>query len=329
MASLHGLPSVLSFPTLPVQLQKDNSTRSKPRSPAAALDPLFQSLLHQHPDFDMSPIQLVTDRNSLRNFLSFASNGPGKWRIDVDMINDTVFFNQWEEFRLMMINGNQDSGFGHAFEDYVTIKPPTMKDIIHYERVARYELGGLKCLVRFEADACLSADGNDEKESSSIPTSDLPEPKPSNPVLKPPYKLVHVISRGHDINPDQIVEIKSYSAPYFNTKKTLPQLWFAQTKHLCIGRHKNGRVTEKLEMRDMTEELQTWEAAHQEELKNMMRIIREVRDIVKVKRRCTVVCRTVEGVKCLSVFERGGGGLVIRKEVRERCWREEGGARLY
>jgi hypothetical protein len=245
------------------------------------------------------------------------------------MINNTMFFSQWEEFRLMMINGNQDSGFGHAFEDCVTSRNPAMMDSIHHERVVTYELGGLKCLVRFEADACLNADENGEsKDRSTITSSDLPQPKPSKPVLKPPYKLVHVISSGHDIDPDQIVEIKSCSTPYFNAKKTLPQLWFAQTKHLCIGRHKNGLVKEKLEMRDMTEELKTWEAENQESLKNMMRIIGEIREIAKTKRRCTVVCRVVDGVKCLSVFERRGG-IVIRKEVVEKCWEEEGGARVY
>jgi hypothetical protein len=89
-----GLPPKLAPPNLPVQLQRDKLKRSKPRSPAAAVDPLFESLLHQHPNFDMSPIQLVTDRNSLRKLLNFASDRFETWRIDVDMINDIMFFNQ-------------------------------------------------------------------------------------------------------------------------------------------------------------------------------------------------------------------------------------------
>jgi hypothetical protein len=268
----------------------------------------------------------VTDRNSFRNFLSFASKGPGKWRVDVDMINNTIFFNQWEEFRLMMINGHQDSGFGHAFEDCVTVRESGL-DTIHYERIARYELGGLECLVRFEADAYLNANGNTESEERvAILSSDPPAPKPSRPVLRPPYKLVHVVSRGHDVNPDLIVEIKSCSTRKFNISKALPQLWFSQTKHLCVGYHKEGFVTEKLEMKDMTKELQKWEASSQEDLKNMIRIIKEIREIAKTARKCVVVCNVVDGVKCLSVFGRKGGDMAIRPEVVKRCWRSIGKA---
>ena len=68
-----GLPPKFTPPILPVQLQRDKLTRSKPRSPAAAIDPLFETLLYQHPNFDMSSIPLVTDRNSHRKMLTFAS----------------------------------------------------------------------------------------------------------------------------------------------------------------------------------------------------------------------------------------------------------------
>lgn len=270
----------------------------------------------------MSSIHLVSDRNSLRKFLSFASKSPGKWRIDVDMINDTMFFNQWEEFRLMMINRNQNSGYGHTFEDCVTTKEPELKDGLCHDRIVRYELGGLECLIRFEADAYLDADGNGEmRERLAITSSDPPAPKPSRPVLKPPYKLVHVISRGQQVNPDSIAEIKSSTTHQFNFNKTLPQLWFSQTKHLCIGYHKEGLVKEKLKMRDMSDELKKWEANSQEHLKNMIRVVREIREIAQSARKCTVICTAVDGVKCLSIFGREGADLSIRPEVLKQCWR--------
>ncbi|KAH9222769.1 hypothetical protein DL95DRAFT_441116 [Leptodontidium sp. 2 PMI_412] len=322
-----GLPPKLTPPILPVQMQKDKLTRTRPRSPAAAVDPLFQALLHQHPNFDMFPIQLASDRNSLRNFLSFASSSTGTWRVDVDMVNTTMFFSQWEEFRLMMINGHQNSGYGHAFEDCVTSRDPELEDSIHHERIVRYELGGLQCLVRFEADAYLDGDGAGDGESETcmaIPSDDLPAPKPSRRVMKPPYKLVHVISRGRGIDPELIAEVKSCSMHKFNVNKTLPQLWFAQTRHLCVGYHKDGFVTKQLDMKDMKEELGKWEAGNQDHLKNMVRVIREIRKIAMTARKCTVVCTKVDGVKCLKVFKRTRGDLVIRPEVLERCWRTAG-----
>ncbi|KAL3423891.1 hypothetical protein PVAG01_05638 [Phlyctema vagabunda] len=317
-----GLPPKFTPPVLPIQLKRDNLKHSKPRSPAAAVDPLFATLLHQYPDFDMSPINLVTDRNSLRKLLSFASNGPGKWRIDVDMINNTMFFNQWEEFRLMMINGHQDTGYGHAFEDCVTTRELGHEDSMHHDRIVKYELGGLQCLVRFEADTYLNADGDsDSEERLAVPSSEAPAPKPSKPVLRPPYKLVHVVSRGHNINSDLIAEIKSCSTVNFKMSQTLPQLWFSQTNYLCIGRHKEGRVTQKLEMKDMREELKKWETNNQENLRRMIRVIREIQGIAKTARKCTIICRIVDGVKCLSVFDRKGGDMAIRPEVVKQCWR--------
>jgi hypothetical protein len=227
----------------------------------------------------------------------------------------------------MMINMHQDSGYGHAFEDCVTAREPTLEDSIHHERIVRYELGGLECLVRFEADAYMNADESGEsREHLAIPSSDLPAPKPLRPVLRPPYKLVHVVSRGHNIDPDLIAEIKSCSTLKFNINKTLPQLWVSQTKHLCVGRHKEGLVTEKLEMKDMREELKKWEASNQEHLINMIRVIREIGEIAKTAGKCTIICTMVDGVKCLRVFNRKGGDMAIRPEVVKRCWRTLGAA---
>lgn len=271
-----------------------------------------------HPVFDMSDVEIVTDRNSLRKLLGFASNLSAQWRIEVDMIEDTMFFSQWEEFRQMLINGQQDSGYGHTFEESVTQQ--SMQDCMHYERVVQYEMGGLRCMVRYEADAFIDDGGNSSTLEEKENTKDSVAPKPSKPILKPPYKLVHIIPRGRLVDPTSIIEIKSYTTPKFNVNKTLPQLWFAQTKFLCAGHHKEGLVSEKLEVRDMSKELEKWEMQNQDKLKNMVRIIKEIKDIARKVRKCTIVCRVVDGRKCLSVFKRDGE-LAIRPKVVEKCWR--------
>jgi hypothetical protein len=210
----------------------------------------------------------------IKKYKSIALRGPGKWHVNVDMINNMMFFNQWVEFWLIIINRHHDSSFGHAFEDCIMVRESGL-DTIHHKQIARYELGGLECLVRFEANTYLSTNGNTKsKEHVAILSSDSPAPKASRPVLRPPYKLVHIASCGHDANPDLIAEIKFCSTCKFNISKVLPQLWFS---HLCVGCYKDGFVTEKLEMKDITKELQTWEASSQEHLKNMICIIEEIR----------------------------------------------------
>ncbi|KAL2069169.1 hypothetical protein VTL71DRAFT_15507 [Oculimacula yallundae] len=316
-----GLPPKFTPPTLPTQLQKDNLTRSAPRSPAAPVDPLFQAILHEHPDYDMSSIEVVTTRNSLRDLLDFASNRSGKWRLDIDMIHGTMFINQWEEFRLMLINGRQNSGYGHAFEDCLVTKEQHLEDSLHHERIVRYELGGLEFMVRFEADAYIAGEDDETSHDLRATVADSTAPVPTPPVLRPPYKLVHAISRGRAINSDQIIELKSCGTNAFSIQKTMPQLWFSQTKHLCVGYHKDGLLTKDLEMRDMTEELSKWEENNQESLKNMIRIIKEIKDIARTARKVTVICSAINRVKCLSVYRRNGRAMTIRPEVKTRCWK--------
>lgn len=243
-----------------------------------------------------------------------------------------------------MINPNrrQDSGYGHALEELLTARGEEMRDSIHHERIVKYDLGGLECLVKFEADAYLDIDddasgngGSREQDSQqetilSPPDHDPTAPEPSEPVLRPPYKLVHTISRGHDIKPSLIAEIKScFKSPGNNKKldmkKIFPQLWFSQTKHLCIGYHDEGLVTAQPDMRNMADELEKWEVGNQKHLRNMVRVIKEIREVARKlpagRKRATVVCSLVDGVRCLSVFERMGMGMAIRPEVVERCWR--------
>ncbi|CZT47775.1 uncharacterized protein RSE6_08376 [Rhynchosporium secalis] len=317
-----GIPPKFTPPSLPIQLQKDNSTRSSARSPAAPVDPLFQAILHEHPDFDMSSIDIVTTRRSLRDLLDFASCSTGKWRIDIDMVHNTMFINQWEEFRLMLINGRQNSEYGHTFEDSVVNKEAPLEDSLNHERIVEYELGGLRFLVRFEADAYLEDDDSETREPMKIPLSDPPAPKPSPVIMKPPYKLVHVISRGRNVDPELIIELKSCSRGSINMGRTVPQLWFSQTKHLGVGYHKDGLVTRDLNMREMTEKLDKWEADNQKHLKSMIHVIKSIRDIARTgERKLTVVCSMVDGLKCLSIYRRTGRGMTIRPEVVAQCWK--------
>ncbi|KAG9236243.1 hypothetical protein BJ875DRAFT_526572 [Amylocarpus encephaloides] len=325
-------PPKWSPPNGPFQMAKDRTkkTSTGKRSPAAAVDPMFQALLHMHPDYNMTPIALVTDRNSLRKLLTFASNGSGKWRIDVDMVGDTMFFSPWEDFRRMLINGQQDTGYGHEFEKHITSVQPGMEDVLCHDRVVRYNLGGMECLVRFEADAYVE----DENHLAAEDTSPINkagrlesnEPRPSPPVLKPPYKLVHLIPRGQPVNPTSIVEIKSHSGLKPNTSKALPQLWISQTKLLCSGRHVHGLVTDELRLRVMEEELGRWRERNQGNLQNMMRVIRDIKAIAREQKRCTVICQKADGRTSLRVYRGKGGEFAIRPEVVERCWGRWGGS---
>jgi len=72
--------------------------------------------------------------------------------------------------------------------------------------------------------------------------------------------------------------------------------------------------------RDNMNELKKWETSNQEHLINIIRAIREIREIANTTRKCTIICTMVDGMKCLSVFNRKGREIAIRPEVVKRCW---------
>lgn len=108
------------------------------------------------PNFDMMPIDLVTDRNSLRKLLRFVSGKiPQDWRIDVDIVENTIFFTRWEENQIQIITGAKESGYGHEFEKAFLTYDSDLRQSSGHHRIVRYNLGGIECMVRFEVDGCL------------------------------------------------------------------------------------------------------------------------------------------------------------------------------
>ncbi len=121
LQEITGCPAKLNLPKLPYQVAKDNGQafidQNAHRSPFASFNPFFKALLTMHPNFDLKPIELTIDRNSLRKLLQFVSGKTTKsWRMDVDIIEDTMFFTRWEPKQVRIITGARESGYGYDFE---------------------------------------------------------------------------------------------------------------------------------------------------------------------------------------------------------------------
>jgi hypothetical protein len=125
-----------------------------------------------NPNFNMKPIGLTTDRNSLRKLLrSVSGKVPKSWRIDVDVIEDTMFFTRWEENQLQIITGARDSGYGHEFKKAFLSFDSNLQESSGHHRMIRYNLGGIECIVRFEVDGYVD-DGLGIDNQTSIETID-------------------------------------------------------------------------------------------------------------------------------------------------------------
>ncbi|PMD31698.1 hypothetical protein L207DRAFT_441396 [Hyaloscypha variabilis F] len=272
-----GCPAKLTLPKLPYQVAKDNGQafidQNAHRSPSASFDPFFKALLTMHPNFDMKPIELTTDRNSLRKLLQFVSGKTTKsWRMDVDIIEDTMFFTRWEPHQVQIITGARDSGYGHEFEKAFLSFASDLKESSGHHRIVRYNLGGIECLVRFGVDGYLGDDVSVDNKTSTVKEleqalADL-NIQDSNKVSATATATaaeVKVIEKGRLVDDSTTLELKSRSLNMsLKMAEYIPQLWISQTRNLFVGRHKNGLVKEQVKKFDMSEYFPTWENKNQD-----------------------------------------------------------------
>jgi len=85
-------------------------------------EPVFQAVSATPAcTIDFADIDLVTNRNSLRNLLNFASGEVYEnFRIDLDIIQSTLFLTRHEESTDELVQGTFSQGYGRNFEKYCT-----------------------------------------------------------------------------------------------------------------------------------------------------------------------------------------------------------------
>lgn len=326
LTAFSGCPARWNPPPLPYQVPKDNGKvsidQNSHRSPSASFDPFFKALLNMHPNFDMKPIQLTTDRNSLRKLLRFVSGKvPENWRLDVDIVEDTLFFTRWEENRIQIITGAFASGYGHEFEKAFLSYDSNLQESSGHHRIVRYNLGGIECLVRFEVDGYVDGGSGVDGELSHA-LSGLGFQKSPNLFASNPASEVKVIQRGHLVNNKAILELKSKSGTRLKMNEIIPQLWISQTHNLFVGRHERGLVDAEPERFDMDEKFPDWQVTNQDHLSSLVTLITEIREAVKKTKggKCMLVCRKEEKPRILRMYKRSGVAFFLPKGVREKCW---------
>jgi hypothetical protein len=257
------------------------------RNPDYPLEPLLRAVYSNDPLFDASEIDLVTDRNNLRKLLHFVTGTPKDFRIEVERINGTTLFTRCEEKSSEFIRAGEFRGFGHQFEENYTTWPAGTKGSTGHHRIIRYKFGGLKCLVRFEVDACLALGGAAPVED------DLSELVSGLALQEDATSVIHTLKRGNLTLQDSIAEIKTRAAHrQLDMSDVLPQLWFSHTPWLIVGYHQGGRFNDVKKLK-MDRELESWERSNVRSLKKLAQLLRTIVDAAKDASdgRCSVVCQ--------------------------------------
>ena len=323
---------------LPVKLPRDSEIRNPsqdddPLLPKYPFEPVLRAASIMNPNFHFSSrADVLVRRNTLRKLLLFCQGGRGggggggggkkqeSYRINLFCVGNTLILERCEGSDAMMLHGSPDSGYGHSFERAFTRPHPGCEDTLGHHRVLLYDVGGVRCAVNFEVDACFGAEGVDEVSSTAEETSKDTLDSPAEDD-DPDPSVVKVIHRGSGTPQPAVAELK------ITRKKLwwlLPQMWFGRNRYFIRGvcPSKPGRV-ENIEATELAREFTSWEEtpAIQKSLRKLATLLSRLRGLVRAteEKACALVYGAGD-VSTLNVYawtpERGA----LPGDIVEKCW---------
>ncbi|KAG6902422.1 hypothetical protein C0995_000348 [Termitomyces sp. Mi166 len=293
----------------PYQVHADDGVSFKDqngyRCPNSILLPLITAVnranAQNEEEFDWASIDFVTDRNNLRKLLRWINGTASDFRIDVQLAGKTVLFNRWENRYQEQMSGRT---YGFNFEKASTRAAPGCESSTGHHRIVRYNLNGLKLVVRFEVDACVSAvslktsqprttassSGNDLDDiigalsGVSLRTGSAAPPPTKATEGSEAFPTITIISGGFVVPQSSIIELttrSTYNASNYDWKENYPQLFLSQTPHHFLAVHERGFFKEVNKRKLDSPELKKVAQAVQEELKKLRRLLDQIKDLVK------------------------------------------------
>ncbi|KAH6638502.1 geranylgeranyl pyrophosphate synthetase [Boeremia exigua] len=313
---------------LPVTLAQDTGHQyidlNAFRVPKFPFEPAFRALSIMNQSLELNDIDVVVNRNSLRKLLNFsAGRRQDPFRIDLHMINNTLFMSRRERNARSMIHGAANSGYGHNFETAFTEPQAGLDHSSSHHRVIRYKLGSLDCIVRFEVDACYE---DSESHHPAPVTADNVEDIVTSlaslgivTVESERRALGHtkVILRGHTIAPSSLAELKAHKT--VKISQAVPQLWFGRTPYLITGKHVEGTV-HSISCDQVGERFEAWERTHQSTLRKLVNLLQGLKQTVgsMEHRTAILVCRK-KGAP-LEIFSEKQRSHVLPLDIARQYW---------
>ncbi|KAI6871480.1 hypothetical protein KC343_g4647 [Hortaea werneckii] len=152
-----GTPPLWHPPEKPVHLPPDTGTffidPNAGLSPSSPLEPLFRAVLHQHPAFSFSDLDLITDRWALSRFLSSKDD----WSLGAQVVKGKIFFVRLEPEKEITIQPHEFRGFRRNFEKAFLQYPEACRESRAHYQIITYKLGGLNIMLRHAAAGYFAA----------------------------------------------------------------------------------------------------------------------------------------------------------------------------
>ncbi|KAK1451067.1 hypothetical protein CCUS01_11244 [Colletotrichum cuscutae] len=309
-----GLPPLWAPPSGSPRMAPDSGTRyvdqNAARCPKYPLEPLFRAVRAQNPDFELSDVDIITDRNNMRKLLRFVeASASDSFEIKAEIAGEkTLLLTRVEEKPKEIIKGFR--GFGHNFEKEYT---KGLVGSTGHHRIISYHFGGMMVLLRHETDGCVAGvlDSN-MSGTKSDDVDDLSDRLGSmfvSQALESANDKVAIIgTKTRPIGVESTLEIKTRAArrPLL-MEEVASQLWFSQTPLLVVAYHQQNRFAD-VNLRNVKQDVRDWEATNRNNLRKLAFLIQKIRQAVK----------EIDGRRGVVRYH-GGSAVEVISDVRTRA----------
>ncbi|QRW23219.1 geranylgeranyl pyrophosphate synthetase [Rhizoctonia solani] len=272
------------------------------------------------PSFKLSEenIDIVTNRNNLRKLIEFANSGTGNrgqyrsenFRIDAQLAPNgrTMVLTRYEARRSERQSNNRFIGFDHMFERIATEELPSIRATnsggrtvhlrpVGYHRIVRYDLLGMRFLVRSRVDAMLQGPSNSGYESSAEQDIDglskvleqiklkLDSVDTSLPILHEEAAGMRYVNFGEFVPQDSLMDIKLAHKHHINWNNVYSQYFLSQTPNLKIAdRTTVGRKCFVAQVDTYGKDsLKTEHEKRSQQFRNLVAVLREMRRTLQAR----------------------------------------------
>lgn len=300
------------------QYLRDINAARYPRFP---MEPSIRALLTMNPDFDTAAVDVVGCGNTVGNLLRFANSQERSFRFIAQVVGETLFMIRKEKSPKQLIENVR--GFGHTFPENYTSWEPALEGSVSHQRLVRYKIGTLNCVVRAEADGYLKdrvISGIDEDVDLSESVHSVPE-KDSESILEHTGFLtigeqatdeeanLMVKLGGHKIPQKAVFDLKTRSSRggEIDMGEIHPRLCISQTPNFIVAYHEPAKgVFKDIRIQDQEAQIQEWIERNQGALSRLEATLNKLRNLSRQ-----------QPSKVVEVWRIGAGPLQLRKPLEE------------
>ncbi|KAK4692872.1 glycine cleavage system H protein, partial [Lecanoromycetidae sp. Uapishka_2] len=173
-----GIPPLWAPPYVPPAIKKDSGIQfvdqNADRTPGSPLQAMIQAAHTMKPDFDLSKVNIVTDRSPIRKLLGFVSDEKKPFKFGVTIHGNTALITRIEKAtRASYSDFGECHGFRVDFETKHTKIANFARASTSHHRIVTYKLGGLIFLVRYAVDAYFGDKASTIMKAKGIENTEL------------------------------------------------------------------------------------------------------------------------------------------------------------